>query len=204
MSIVGSPPHMRQSVTVILLATLFIFASTMTLLESSSEELTSLDSNSAIVISSNTEWNGTFTISDDVIINNGVTLVVKPSTEIEITADLTITVLGNMVIADDALFYSSMPASNSGSRAGLWTGIEIMLGGSATLNGTEIQNARTAVSVSGVMESDSLAIYSSYSGMDVDGDATVTSMVCMDIQGWATLERFKSLMQAQRFIKVEI
>jgi hypothetical protein len=73
---------------VILLATLFIIGSSIPLIETTSEELNSLNSKSVITISTNSEWNGNYTLNDDVIINQGVTLTIKPNTIIDISSDI--------------------------------------------------------------------------------------------------------------------
>ncbi|HIG03636.1 MAG TPA: hypothetical protein EYQ53_04560 [Candidatus Poseidoniales archaeon] len=171
---------MRRPMTVILLATLFIIGSSIPLIETTNEELNSLNSKSTITISSNSEWNGNYSLNDDVIINQGVTLTIKPNTVIDITSDITISVFG-IIKSNETTIMSNLPASISGSSAGLWTGIEIMAGGTAILNTTEVQNARTGVSVLGSLYSDSIEFSTSYVGMDVDGTATIDTMTCNDI-----------------------
>ncbi len=117
-------------------------------------------------ISTDMTWSGQYALTGNVTIIQGVTLTIEPGTSIDCGDDYWILVEGNLVVEDAHFFSSAIPITQGSHGAGLWKGIEIATSGSAILNTTLIENAKTALKVNGQLEANNLHINHSYIGVN--------------------------------------
>ena len=129
--------------------------------------LTPLSTNATdSTISTNMTWSGQHTLTGNVTIIHGMTLTIEPGASIDCGDDYWILVEGNLVAEGAHFFSSAIPLTQGSHGAGLWKGIEIATGGNANLNGTLIENAKTAVKINGELEANNLQIKHSYIGVN--------------------------------------
>ena len=132
-------------------------------------------------ISSNIDWSGDILLTDDVYVDHGVTLTIKPGTVVN-AAEYTLTINGTLSASDsDFLSTLSSDSGNQTSTTGIWTGVIINTGGSATLTRVNISNAKTALSIHGSAVLSDIGVSKSIIGIEVDGTATIDNMSCSEI-----------------------
>ncbi|MBT7460302.1 MAG: hypothetical protein HN794_04600, partial [Euryarchaeota archaeon] len=124
-------------------------------------------------ISTDITWSGQQTLSGNLTIAQGATLTILPGTTIDCGDNYWIEVDGTL-IANDANFFSSTPPVTQGSHgAGLWKGLIINSGGSAFINDTLIENAKTGILVNGELNANSIQIFDSYIGINNMATSTI-------------------------------
>ena len=124
-------------------------------------------------ISSNTTWSGNITLEGNVTISQGTTLIVAPGTTIDGGDGFAIEVYGTLN-AQSCYFYSSAnPTAQSSHGQGLWQGIVIKSGGSATITDVEIENTNVGVKSEGNLDVDNLTVRDSYLGIKNYGTANI-------------------------------
>jgi len=109
------------------------------------------------VIATDTVWEGSITVTEDVLVPEGVTLTVRPGTSITVvSAESTktdpeylsplneITVRGRLVV--EGAEKAPVKFSSEGKKGDLWAGL-ILDGGTATIRGCRIAGADTGISV---------------------------------------------------------
>ena len=112
---------------------------------------------SAAVITADTVWEGNVTVTEDVLVPEGVTLTVRPGTAITVvSAESTktdpeylsplneITVRGALVV--EGTGKAPVRFSGAGKKTGGWAGI-LIDGGTATVRGCSVAHADTGISV---------------------------------------------------------
>ena len=121
----------------------------------------------------NTTWSGTVSLSGNVTVASGATLVVAPGTEVD-AGSFSIVVEGTLE-ADQASFFSSVTPVTQGSHGqGLWPGIIVEPGGVVDLNEVMISNASAGVLVKGNLSATNVVFNDAYRGISVvGGHATV-------------------------------
>jgi hypothetical protein len=141
------------------------------------------------VLTSDTVWSGEISISEDILVPQGITLTVRPGTiirvyrsentkmEPEYMSPLTeITVRGKL----KAEGTSEKPVefmSAEGNEPGSWAGI-IIDGGTVSLNSCRIRDAETAVYViKGILLIDNSTIRHSHYGLVAQGDKTTVKIM---------------------------
>ncbi|DAC61184.1 MAG TPA: hypothetical protein D7I03_01035 [Candidatus Poseidoniales archaeon] len=124
-------------------------------------------------ISTDTTWSGNIVLEDDVIVSQGTTLTVEPGTTIDGGEGFAIEIYGTLV-AESCHFYSSAnPTAQSSHGQGLWQGIVVKSGGSATITNVEIENTNVGVKSEGNLVVDNLTVRDSYLGIKNYGTANV-------------------------------
>lgn len=124
-------------------------------------------------ISSDVTWSGEQILSGNITISQGVTLTIQPGTTVDCGDNFWIHVDGT-IIAEDAHFFSSTPPVTQGSHgAGLWKGLIIGTTGTAFINNTLIENAKTAILVNGQLTANELHINHSYIGINNLAHSTI-------------------------------
>ena len=124
-------------------------------------------------ISSNTTWSGHVTLEGNVTISQGTTLTVVPGTTIDGGDGFAIEVYGALV-AQSSYFYSSAnPTAQSSHGQGLWQGLVIKSGGSATITDVEIENTNVGIKSEGNLIVTNLTVRDSYLGIKNYGAANV-------------------------------
>ena len=125
------------------------------------------------IVSTDITWSGQQTLSGNLTIAQGATLTILPGTTIDCGDNYWIEVEGTL-IANDANFFSSTPPVTQGSHgAGLWKGLIINSGGSAFINDTLIENAKTGILVNGELNANSIQIFDSYIGINNMATSTI-------------------------------
>ena len=121
----------------------------------------------------NTTWSGTVSLSGNVTVASGATLVVAPGTEVD-AGEFSIVVEGTLE-ADQASFFSSVTPLTQGSHGqGIWPGIVVESGGVVDLNEVMISNASAGVLVKGNLSATKVVFNDAYRGISVvGGHATV-------------------------------
>ena len=129
-------------------------------------------------ISSNTEWSGEILLSGDIYVEKGVILTVKPGTSVN--ADEYSIIVNGTLIATDSTFLSTITstAGNHTTAVGSWRGIEVNVGGIVNLTRVDINNSKTALMVHGDAILNTVAIDTSYIGVEIDGNATIDALTC--------------------------
>ena len=117
-------------------------------------------------ISSDISWSGQQILSGNITISQGATLTIQPGTTVDCGDNFWIQVDGTIIV-DEAHFFSSTPPVTQGSHgAGLWKGLIIGTSGTALINNTLIENAKTAILVNGQLIANELQINHSYIGIN--------------------------------------
>ena len=128
------------------------------------------------VISEDTTWTGSVTLDADVVVASGSVLTIEPGTVIDGGNGHTIEVLGSL-IAEGAHFLSSAsPTAQSSHGQGLWQGIVVTPGGSASLNSVIIENANVGVKSEGSLLADDLTVTDAYFAVKNYGHAHLTNL----------------------------
>ncbi len=132
-------------------------------------------------ISTNVDWSGDILLTDDVYVEHGVTLNLKPGTMVN-AAEYSITINGTLTATDsDLLSTLSSDSGNHTSTIGMWTGVIINIGGSATLTNVNISNAKTALNIQGSATLSDVSVSDSIIGVEVDGTGTIDDLSCASI-----------------------
>ena len=119
-------------------------------------------------VSVNTTWSGNMVLSGNVTVASGATLTVSPGASID-AKDYSIVVEGTMV-ANQAHFYSSTVPETQGSHGqGLWSGIEVASGATATFTSVNVSNASAGVLVQGTFSGEDVVFNDAYRGLSVMG-----------------------------------
>ena len=123
-------------------------------------------------VSVNTTWSGNTVLTGNVTVASGATLTVSPGASID-AKDYSIVVEGTMV-ADQAHFYSSSIPETQGSHGqGLWSGIEVAAGATATFTSVAVSNASAGVLVQGTFSGEDVVFSDAYRGLSVMGGTAV-------------------------------
>lgn len=116
----------------------------------------------------NTTWSGTVSLSGNVTVASGATLVVAPGTEVD-AGEFSIVVEGTLE-ADQASFFSSVTPITQGSHGqGLWPGIVVEPNGVVELNEVTVSNASAGVLVKGNLSATKVVFNDAYRGISVVG-----------------------------------
>jgi len=165
-------------------------------------------SNSDVTYSTNQTWNGNISLSEDVIIANGATLVIEAGTQINITHDVTITIIGALEIQGTALapveIWGSWIAETSIQAR--WQGFHLNSGSSAIVANAHISDSRGGFDVeNGAMLTISTTNFTdtiigvwnkgTLSGAGINCNTATTS--CLRVDGSATLSEVKSMLSAE-------
>ena len=126
-------------------------------------------------ISSNTTWSGHVALEGNVTISQGKTLTIVPGTTIDGDDGFAIEVYGTLVAESSYFFSSAQPTAQSSHGQGLWQGLVIKSGGSATITDVEIQNTNVGIKSEGNLLVDNLTVRDSYLGIKNYGTANVNS-----------------------------
>src|SRR3954471_10965543 len=92
-------------------------------------------------ITSNTTWSGAVAMTDDTIVDAGVTLTISAGTTITATANKSLQISGTLV-AEGTATGSATPTIFD-AASGTWGGISVVSGGIATMTNVEIRHAFT-------------------------------------------------------------
>ena len=124
-------------------------------------------------ISNNTNWSGTIILDSDIVVSSGSTLTIEPNTIVDGGNGFTIEVYGTL-IAESSYFYSSaQPTAQSSHGQGLWQGLVIKPGGSATITDVDIHNTNVGIKSEGALIVDNLTVRDSYFGVKNYGTANI-------------------------------
>ena len=124
-------------------------------------------------ISSDTNWSGTIILDSDIIVSSGSTLTIEPNTIIDGGDGFAIEVYGTLVAESSYFFSSAQPTAQSSHGQGLWQGLVIKPGGSATITDVEIQNTNVGIKSEGTLIVDNLTVIDSYLGVKNYGTANI-------------------------------
>ena len=124
-------------------------------------------------ISSDTNWSGTIILDSDIIVSSGSTLTIEPNTIVDGGDGFAIEVYGTLVAESSYFFSSAQPTAQSSHGQGLWQGLVIKSGGSATITDVEIQNTNVGIKSEGTLIVDNLTVIDSYLGVKNYGTANI-------------------------------
>jgi len=127
-------------------------------------------------ISNDTTWSGIITLDSDIVVASGSKLTIEAGTLIDGGDGFAIEVYGTL-IAESSHFYSSnTPTAQSSHGQGLWQGLVVKPGGSATITDVEIENTNAAIKSEGNLIVDNLTVRDSYIGIKNYGIADINAL----------------------------
>ena len=132
-------------------------------------------------ISSDTTWTGNIILDDDVIVSQGTTLTIEPGTTIDGSSGFAIEIYGTLVVESANFSSSATPTAQSSHGQGLWQGIVVKSGGSATLSNVIIENTNVGVKSEGNLQIDNLTVIDSYLGINNFGVANIIGYTAASI-----------------------
>jgi len=134
--------------------------------------LTPLASSADSTVSVNTTWSGSMTLTGNVTVASGATLTIAPGASID-AKEYALIVEGTLE-AEEATFFSSVIPITQGSHGqGLWPGIVVESGGSASLANVTVANASAGVLVKGDLAANDLVVNDAYRGLSILGGEAV-------------------------------
>ena len=125
-------------------------------------------------INSDTTWSGNITLESDVVVSPGATLTIEPGTVVDGGSSYAIEVFGTLIAESAHFFSSASPTAQSSHGQGLWQGIVVKTGGSASLNDVIIENTNVGVKSEGTLDADNLTVKDSYLGINNMAVADIT------------------------------
>ena len=124
-------------------------------------------------VSNNTNWSGTIILDSDIVVSSGSTLTVEPNTIVDGGNGFTIEVYGTLIAESSYFFSSAQPTAQSSHGQGLWQGLVIKPGASATITDVEIHNTNVGIKSEGALIVDNLTVRDSYFGVKNYGTANI-------------------------------
>ena len=134
------------------------------------------------------KWTVSRELGEDLIIKAGAQLTIEKGVSVEITADVTITVEGTLIISGSASNTVSITANitqaSEGGSLASWRGIVVTSGGHLSAENATIADAVTAIEVGSGASADlkSLLLHNSTNGLNNSGSTTITASGCENIQ----------------------
>ena len=127
-------------------------------------------------ISSDTTWSGTITLDSDIIVSAGSTLTIEAGSIIDGGDGFAIEVYGALVAEASHFYSSAIPTAQSSHGQGLWQGLVIKPGGSATISDVEIENTNAGIRSEGNLIVNNLTVRDSYLGIKNYGIANINAL----------------------------
>ena len=129
-----------------------------------------------LIISEDTTWSGNIILDSDVIISPGTTLVIEHGTTIDAANGHKIEVSGSMVAEGVHFFSTAIRTAQSSHGQGLWQGIIVNPGGTASMTDVLIENANVGVLTYGELSATNLTVKNAYFGIKNYATATVNDL----------------------------
>ena len=123
-------------------------------------------------ISSDTTWSGIITLDSDIVVASGSTLTIEPGSVIDGGDGFVIEVYGTLIAQSSNFFSTAQPSHGKG----LWQGLVVKSGGSATIIDAEIENTNVGIRSEGNLIVDNLTVRDSYIGINNYGMANIDSL----------------------------
>jgi len=100
-------------------------------------------------ITSNTIWQGSIVVENDISVSSGVTLTIQPGTGVFFKDNAQLKVYGTLIAQGNSSYHIKFSAASENPTVGSWDGVQLNSGSTATLKYCEIEYAQSGIRIGG-------------------------------------------------------